>query len=151
MNWEEAGPELVETDFQHLEQRTGRKVPGPVRWFLTSVFNGGVPVSELIVPVPGMPGGGATVVHGIYGIKHPLDYLDLEPMVSDFSDAWPLGYDPYGAPFLYMEFEPLVGQIHHVPFEEYRKQEPEKTYLVASDIHKFAEMLVAGPGGGSSR
>lgn len=144
MNWKNVGAELTRSDISVFEQKCGQKLPLEVEKLLLRM-NGGVPASDFVVSIDD-PKDPEAEIRGIYGIGHPFEYLDLGSYLEIFSEdsrfegLWPLGYDPFGGPFVYVVDEPKKGEIRFVPDDQMDFESP-TSYRVAGNMDEFMKLL----------
>ncbi|HTQ10842.1 MAG TPA: SMI1/KNR4 family protein [Fimbriimonadaceae bacterium] len=141
------GPVVTEAAVDSFERQHGVRVPGPLRWFWTTVGNGGIPEPRVIVPIENCPYTTAASVHGLYGIGRDEPYYNFARILDSVSRhkalfGVPIGYDDGGCPFLLQTTGPHSGQIRWMEAEEYSNDCGE-SYFVARDISEFARMIAA--------
>jgi hypothetical protein len=147
MIWESVGKELTRSDIDGFALRYGDALPPEVEKLLRRI-NGGVPGSDLSVPVDD-PNDPEAEIKGIYGIGHSLEHLDLEDYLeiisedSRFEGLWPIGYDPFGGPFVYVVDNQKRGEIRFVPDDQMDLDSPQ-SYRVAKNMDEFIKLLGLG-------
>lgn len=117
-----------------------------LRWFLTHILNGGTPHDEFEVPVKGSSEQGTAIVHGILGINHPIEHLDMLTIISHDSPTriprlWQIAYDDGGRCFYLVRNGPMSGQVRFMLFIDWLDSNSLKTYFVAPDLPAFAKLL----------